>query len=702
MDSLRILALGLLICYHTLLVYNADAWRVKSEYAGRWADYLIATLTPWRMALVFFIGGIAARFMLDKMSGLRFLGDRAGKLLTAFAFAVVVIVPFQRYVRLDEAHLHRGDYFEYLVEQARFVVRSDGIWFPDFAHVWFLPYLFVYSAAAVVLFRLASPLCALLQRLVELTPIWILVLIAMAWFAFIEGWMLPTHPMTGVFIDDTSSHLKFAPLFLLGALIGKSPAFYARSMAARRNLWIAGASLFVANVAAFWIANHTAGGAPYLKAVARGAYGGDMVFAVYVFGQTVLNRRNALLTYLTDAVLPIYLMHQTVLIVVADKIVRRHWPLAAEAALLVGATGLIPLAIYHIFVRETPWLRVLFGLRPRLRVESTSMTHADPPEAPSRDGSNSKVAVLVAAYNSETTLKRSVQSALAQPEVAEVCIIDDASSDGTLALARALAAEDERVVVVAQPVNRGPSAARNAGLAATRAPWIAILDADDYMLPGRLSSLLARAGAVDFIADALIRVPQGAEPPPAHDGDSALHDLGFVDFVEGNLGLDRGPLDLGFIKPLARRAFFEQHGLRYQEHMRLGEDYELYARALALGARFVMTGPAGYISVERPGSLSLKHSEDDLMHLRDCDDAIARIRAYTRREQRALERHRVSVDCRLQWRRLITAVKTRNPRQALKTFHSPSVAAYLAARLGEQAWVRSLALVRGPAREALP
>jgi glucan biosynthesis protein C len=87
------------------------------------------------------------------------------------------------------------------------------------------------------------------------------------------------------------------------------------------------------------------------------------------------------LNYATDAILPVYLMHQTVLVIVADQIVSRHWPLAAELFVLFTCTSLIPLALYHVMVRHTPWLRVLFGLR-RVAPARTSA----PPIAPNLAG----------------------------------------------------------------------------------------------------------------------------------------------------------------------------------------------------------------------------------------------------------------------------------------------------------------------------
>ncbi len=304
---------------------------------------------------------------------------------------------------------------------------------------------------------------------------------------------------------------------------------------------------------------------------------------------------------------------------------------------------------------------------------------------------DTSVAILIAAYNAEATLARAISSALGEPEVTEVIVIDDASRDRTVEIANEAARGDARVRVLTQSVNAGPAAARNQGLAHAEAAWVGVLDADDYFQPGRIGRLLGFADKADFIADALIRATGDGVVRAVDWGasDASSRQISFAEFVENNVGGKKRPLDLGFAKPLMRRALLDAHALTYRD-MRLGEDYELYARALALGARFVVTPAAGYISVEREGSLSKAHSEEDLRRLRDCDTALAQIRPLDAEERRALDSHRQSVDNRLQWRLLINAVKARDPIAAFKTFHSPRAAAYLATRLGEQAWLRSV------------
>lgn len=307
-----------------------------------------------------------------------------------------------------------------------------------------------------------------------------------------------------------------------------------------------------------------------------------------------------------------------------------------------------------------------------------------------------ETAVIIAAYNAERTIERAVRSALAQPEVSEIFVADDCSTDATAEIVCGLAAADPRVRLDRAERNAGPSAARNIAINGTTAPWIAVLDADDFFLEGRLAALHAVAEGADFIADALIRVSPGVTPAAPLSG-LEPKPLTLTEFALGNLGATRGPLDLGFLKPMFRRAFIQRYGLSYREDMRLGEDYEFYARALAHGAKFLTCGPAGYVSVERPGSLSNAHSELDLQRLRDCDDAIAGIRTLEAEERRAVRRHWNSVDCRLQWRRLISAVKRRDLGAAISTFRSPEAAVFLAARLGEQAWLRGATLASGNA-----
>jgi glycosyltransferase involved in cell wall biosynthesis len=103
------------------------------------------------------------------------------------------------------------------------------------------------------------------------------------------------------------------------------------------------------------------------------------------------------------------------------------------------------------------------------------------------------VDVVVPCYNYGRFLRGCVASVLAQEGVElRVLIIDNASVDDSLAVARDLAAQDGRVEILAHPVNRGATFSYNEGIDWASSDYFLILDADDLLVPGAL----ARAAAV--------------------------------------------------------------------------------------------------------------------------------------------------------------------------------------------------------------
>jgi succinoglycan biosynthesis protein ExoU len=232
--------------------------------------------------------------------------------------------------------------------------------------------------------------------------------------------------------------------------------------------------------------------------------------------------------------------------------------------------------------------------------------------------SRARVAVIIAARDAGRTIAGAVASALAQAETAEVVVVDDASMDDTADTALRVALGDARLRVMKATRNLGPAAARNLGIAATAAPFIAVLDADDAILPGRFAGLLKRSGW-DLIADNIVFLPDADDLGALARDDghaTGLSALDLAGFALGNLsGKGRTRGELGFLKPVMRRDFLDRHGLRYDEGLRLGEDYDLYARALLCGARFLVAHRAGYAARVRADSLSGRHRTADLAAL---------------------------------------------------------------------------------------
>jgi succinoglycan biosynthesis protein ExoU len=232
------------------------------------------------------------------------------------------------------------------------------------------------------------------------------------------------------------------------------------------------------------------------------------------------------------------------------------------------------------------------------------------------------ICVIIAAKNAADTIGTAVRSALNENLVSEVVVVDDGSTDLTADAARQVDDGSGRLKILSFERNRGPSAARNAAIAASQAPLIAILDADDFFFPGRFEPMLAER-EWDMLADNIAFIHDPASAPHPERFETRPRTISLVEFVEGNIsqrGRPRG--EIGFLKPVMRRSFLDAHAIRYDEGLRLGEDYDLYLRALAKGARYKVIEHCGYGAVVRHNSLSSLHRTNDLRMLYGADDSI--------------------------------------------------------------------------------
>ena len=197
------------------------------------------------------------------------------------------------------------------------------------------------------------------------------------------------------------------------------------------------------------------------------------------------------------------------------------------------------------------------------------------------------VSVVLAAYQAEQFLEEAIRSALAQRDVAvEVVVVDDGSTDGTLAIARRLAAEDDRVRVLTGP-NRGAAAARNLAVQASTGTYLGLLDADDVWYPDKCARQVA-----------------------ALDGDPDLSVVGCIadllsptGQVLGDRGQRVGAEELdqvraGVLMPVAlstmlltRRTFDECGG--FDGALAPAEDLDLLVRLTALGDLSVLPDRLG-------------------------------------------------------------------------------------------------------------
>jgi len=206
------------------------------------------------------------------------------------------------------------------------------------------------------------------------------------------------------------------------------------------------------------------------------------------------------------------------------------------------------------------------------------------------------VSVVIPAYNAAWCVRKAIDSVLGQTfRDVEVVVVDDGSTDGT---ADTLATYGQSIRVLRQR-NGGLSSARNAGIRASQAEYVAFLDADDWWLPGKLApqvELLRSRPELGFVS-AAARV---------EDADGQLLNLWSCSTCTGpflpRLFGANGDVAGSGSAVVARRQLFDQVG-GFDESLRSLEDVDMWMRLAAVSGYACIAEPAVVI-LKRPGSMS--------------------------------------------------------------------------------------------------
>lgn len=365
LDWLRVIAFGLLILYHIGMYYVPWGWHVKSPYAGPFAEPAMMLLNPWRLSLLFMISGVAIRFAADKASLPGFAGKRFVRLFIPLLFGMLVIVapqPYFELLRLGEIEPGFWAFYQSYLAGADYSVIV-----PTWNHLWYVAYLIVYTLVAVALMPLLRRLSAWLdsdgfERLLGGGGIMYLLVLPFILFRFTTAmWFDTTHDL----VNDWNQHANYFTIFLYGILFAKSRAFW-RSLANQWRLCLLVAFVLGLVLSPVW-ANWEAwmDGHPVLAAVARGArvlYAWAAILSLLGLAQAYLNRPSALLDYLTKAIFPYYILHQTLIVVFGVWLSSLALGAVGEFSALLALTSLGCFVLYEYLIRPLPWMKPLFGV----------------------------------------------------------------------------------------------------------------------------------------------------------------------------------------------------------------------------------------------------------------------------------------------------------------------------------------------------
>lgn len=184
--------------------------------------------------------------------------------------------------------------------------------------------------------------------------------------------------------------------------------------------------------------------------------------------------------------------------------------------------------------------------------------------------------------------------------VHEIIVVDDASTDDTVARIKGLSIPAVRLIELDE--NVGSWQARNIGLEVATGDWVALIDGDDWWDRERLERILecAHEYAADLVMDDLACVSTtGKRLRTALEArEVALDEPTVVDprlFVEW---------DLGVMKPVFRRTFLSENDITFNGALPAGGDFSMFFACLAAGARCILLPEALYVYRFRPGQIT--------------------------------------------------------------------------------------------------
>ena len=366
-DLIRVFALSAMIAFHSAIGFSSWKWLVNDSHHSAALDLAVDFVWRWRVELVFVVSGAALMLALRKRTPSEIVVERIKRLVVPLIFAILVVVPPQVYLERVQRGQFHGSYIDYLPHFADGIYPQGNL---SWHHLWFVPYVLVLTMLALPLFqslRLRADghvLSSAVGRAAKLHLYWLLLIplvLVQGALCFQDG---DNHSLIG----DPHGWSEFALLFILGGALAQWPEL---QQAVRRGRHLAAALglLAYAVLKMAWPAvGNNPGILPAAQAIAWCAVSAISTYAwiLAVIGYLTdwCKRGSPALAYATEAALPVYILHQTFIVMCVFEFARLPgWPLAVKFVLTVVLSLGVSLALYEFVIRRSRWLRPLFGVR---------------------------------------------------------------------------------------------------------------------------------------------------------------------------------------------------------------------------------------------------------------------------------------------------------------------------------------------------
>lgn len=368
LDWLRVLAFCILVPFHAGMMFNTWGFHIKNAETSGLLDELMSFQSQWRLSLLFLVSGAGVFFALRKRTVAEFRRERLKRLGIPILFGMAFIIPPQVWVERAMKGHTALDYVQWWLREAFTQgTYSEGSTSGNISwhHLWFIVYILVYSLLFINL--LAKLRSSSAQIRIDRTVEWLSKPLRFLLPAFVFGameFLKPIFPVTHNLTWDWYNHVVSILMFAVGFVIASNERL--REVLHHQRWWALAVGVVTVTIlyVVYWIPDVDFTETqliPYrfLKALNYWAW----ICALVGWARHGLRFTNPFLRYANEAVLPVYILHQSITLVLGYYILPLTMGLWMKFALATFGTYLIAIGLYEV-IRRVGFLRPLFGLKP--------------------------------------------------------------------------------------------------------------------------------------------------------------------------------------------------------------------------------------------------------------------------------------------------------------------------------------------------
>jgi surface polysaccharide O-acyltransferase-like enzyme len=334
------------------MIYNGfESFYIHGKYVNACNDFVLLVST-WFMPLLFLITGISSYLSLKKRPWKDYLKERCSKLFVPLFFGVLLIVPIQTYYAEKFHNNYQGRYLEqYKLFFTKFtdLTGYSGGFTP--AHLWFLLYLFIISLLALpVMLRLKVSNGRITSKINN--PIKLILL-----------FLIPF--VSSAILDIGGKSLgQFTAFVMLGFIICKQSEII--DMIEKHRLLYLVLTLIFTTI--FYFIYHTSGWKSGFTAIAiafsafRHLIMWVSILTILGYGKRYLNFSYNATAYFTQAAFPLYIFHQSWLVLIAYYIFKLTDIFVVQFVSILLLTFIASMLTYEL-LRRIPVMRFMFGIK---------------------------------------------------------------------------------------------------------------------------------------------------------------------------------------------------------------------------------------------------------------------------------------------------------------------------------------------------